>query len=82
MATIQNTLKERGKTHGNFSDNSLISQSLKAVIQSHDSELEPMMREALDMICHKVGRILAGNAKHKDHWDDIAGYATLVSERI
>jgi hypothetical protein len=31
---------------------------------------------------HKIGRILAGNPDHKDHWDDIAGYTTLVAREL
>ncbi|WP_257617167.1 hypothetical protein [Campylobacter pinnipediorum] len=34
------------------------------------------------MIAHKIARILAGNPNYKDHWDDIAGYATLVSKEL
>lgn len=34
--------------------------------------------EALEMIQHKIGRILSGNPNEPDHWKDIAGYATLV----
>lgn len=34
--------------------------------------------EALEMIQHKIGRILSGNPNEPDHWHDIAGYATLV----
>ena len=34
------------------------------------------------MIAHKIGRILAGNPDFKDHWDDIAGYAVLISQRV
>ena len=33
-------------------------------------------REALDMIAHKIGRILNGGDPHdRQHWEDIAGYA-------
>jgi hypothetical protein len=32
------------------------------------------------MILNKVSRILAGDPGHVDHWDDIAGYATLVAD--
>jgi hypothetical protein len=32
------------------------------------------------MICYKMGRILSGDSNNLDHWDDIAGYATLVSK--
>ena len=33
-------------------------------------------REALDMIAHKIGRVLSGSDPHdRQHWEDIAGYA-------
>ena len=33
-------------------------------------------REALDMIAHKIGRVLNGDDPHdRQHWEDIAGYA-------
>lgn len=35
-------------------------------------------REALEMIVHKIGRIISGNPHFRDHWADIAGYAKLV----
>jgi hypothetical protein len=40
-----------------------------------------MQREALDMILHKIARIVNGNPNETDHWHDIAGYATLVEQR-
>jgi hypothetical protein len=39
-------------------------------------------REALDMIAHKIARIINGDPDYADSWVDIAGYATLVSERL
>lgn len=82
--TIQEILKEREKTHGDFFEHATITQAIKScykITDSYDSLNSPQ-RESLDMIAHKIGRILAGNPNIKDHWDDIAGYATLVSERI
>lgn len=38
--------------------------------------------EAIEMIFHKIGRIGAGNPNFVDHWEDIAGYATLVAQRL
>ena len=33
-------------------------------------------RESMDMIAHKIGRILSGADPHdRQHWEDIAGYA-------
>jgi hypothetical protein len=81
--TIQKTLKERHKTHGNFQTHAQISQQLKAVLWEHSfMDLEHDQVEALEMICHKIARILNGNPNHKDHWHDIAGYSTLIAERL
>lgn len=76
-------LVERGSTHGDFRENARIAQQLKDVIRTGKnwSHLTHYQAEALDMIMHKVGRILAGNMNFQDHWDDIDGYATLVKER-
>lgn len=82
MTDIETTLKERGSQHGEFSVNAEISQEFKNIIRSYDGELSPMMKESLDMIVHKIARILAGDPKHKDHWHDIAGYTTLVENRL
>lgn len=81
MNTRQLT-SERNKTHGDFSANARISQELKMTMykyQAHD-DMTLEQREALDMICLKLSRILSGNTNFRDHWDDIAGYAHLAAE--
>lgn len=77
-------LIERGKTHGDFSDHAAITQDIKGIMQRRPQweHLTMCQREALQMIAHKIGRIMSGNPNHQDHWDDIAGYAKLVSQRI
>lgn len=81
---VEETLTERGTTHGDFSDNSAVSQNLKRILfQGPSSHLfSSVQAEALDMIAHKLSRIVAGDPNHKDHWHDIAGYAKLVEERL
>ncbi|MBP9771434.1 MAG: hypothetical protein KBD16_00705 [Candidatus Pacebacteria bacterium] len=79
---IKKTLQERGKTHGNFSDNAAISQRFKEIIRDYDGNLSDVQKEALDMIVHKIARILCGNPNHKDAWHDLSGYATLAENRI
>jgi hypothetical protein len=82
-------LQERGKTHGDYTDHARITSRLKDVIYDEcttrvnrgQQPLTPDQRETLDMISHKVGRILAGQANFRDHWDDIAGYARLSADR-
>ena len=75
-------LAERGKTHGDFTEHAKITQNLKAAIRQYHGwdRLTESQMEALEMIAHKIGRILAGNPNYADHWDDIAGYAKLVSD--
>lgn len=83
MPTTEEILSERSKTHGDFTDNARVMQNLKDVVQREDGwcRLNPVQREAVHMILHKVGRILS-NPNVNDHWDDIAGYAKLASDRI
>ena len=40
------------------------------------------MRESLEMLAHKVARILNGNPDYVDSWHDVSGYATLVEKRL
>lgn len=75
-------LTERRKTHGDFNDHARITQGLKRVVENDRSKLSDTQREAVDMILHKIGRICAGCPNVHDHWDDIAGYAKITSERI
>lgn len=44
--------------------------------------LQPFQVEALEMIAHKIGRILNGDPNYDDSWVDIAGYAKLVADRL
>ena len=82
--TIEEILAEREKTHGDFRTHAAITDAIK--YHMHNSSkwdyLSSIQREALDMTAHKIGRILAGDPDHKDHWDDIAGYATLVAREL
>lgn len=44
--------------------------------------MDPDQKEALSMIFSKIARILNGDPDHIDSWHDIAGYATLVEDRL
>lgn len=74
-------LSERNTTHGDFEANARVSQQIKVIICSnrHILSLSPIQQECLDMIALKISRIVTGNPNFKDHWDDIAGYATLAA---
>lgn len=83
---VEHILEERGSRYGSFMGNGVIAQRLKAVLReecgSRHIELEADQAEALDMIAHKVARIINGDPNYIDSWDDIAGYATLVANRL
>lgn len=85
MTDIASTLGDRGKTHGDFTVHAEITQSLKSAARLNASlwySLEDTHREAIEMILHKIGRIVAGDPNHHDHWHDIQGYSKLVADRI
>lgn len=77
-------ITERGIRYGKFKDGAEIMRALKRVM--HDTEgwnnLTASQKEALDMIQHKIGRILNGDPTYDDSWKDIAGYATLIVNEL
>lgn len=86
MTNVNSVLKERGSRYGDFSEHAEITQTLKNYLKEQLSKrnkvLAPDQQEALDMICHKIGRIINGDANYADSWIDIEGYATLVADRL
>ncbi len=78
--TPEELVAQRHHTHGVYEQMAMTSQQLKSTIRTLCPKfvhLKPEHQEALDMICVKLSRIMCGNDMFKDHWDDIAGYATL-----
>lgn len=77
-------LAERGKRYGSFVSHAGITQDLKEVMRGGKNWglLPHDMKEALEMIAHKIGRILNGSPIYIDSWCDIIGYARLVEERL
>lgn len=80
------TLEERGSRYGKFINHAEVTMDLKRMVRFHleqrEKVLDDDMQEALDMICHKIGRIVNGDPNYADSWIDIAGYAKLVADRI
>ena len=83
---INAILNERGRRYGTFSGHAEISQHLKKSIQTflveREQQLAPDQQEALDMICHKIARIINGDPDYADSWVDVAGYSQLVADRL
>ena len=81
---IDKTLNEREGQYGAFIGQATLSQALKDEMYPVNgySDLDPDMKEALDMIQHKIARIINGDPTRTDSWHDIAGYARLVERRL
>jgi len=79
-------LNERAGNYGPFATQATIAQRLKHVAHTAAGEqgktFATDQAEALDMIFSKISRILNGDPNHLDSWTDIAGYATLVADRL
>ncbi len=84
MNQLSNILDERGSRYGKFINHALIAQELKHVMKATGkwANLEDDQKESLEMIVHKIGRILNGDPNYADSWIDIAGYAQLVADRL
>lgn len=71
----------RDHQHGGIESVGVLTQLMKEVMRGGVNwyALTPGEREALDMIMHKISRILSGADPHDvQHWEDVAGYAQAV----
>lgn len=81
---IQDILTERGSRYGSFDRHAEITQRLKAEMRETPNweHLTHSQREALEMVAHKIGRILNGDPNYVDSWVDIVGYTQLVVNEL
>lgn len=86
VGVIDAILADRGSKYGKFEDHARVTceliRTLVTRISERDLKLAYDQIEALHMICHKLGRIVNGDPDYADSWDDIAGYAKLVGDRL
>ena len=84
MSAVDATLAERGARYGEFDEHARITQGLKKVMTSGRrwGALADDQKEALEMMAHKVGRILNGDPNYVDSWHDIIGYTRLIEQRL
>jgi hypothetical protein len=79
-------LAERGARYGTFASNAATSQALKRIMAEHLAKANKQVAddqwEAMEMIAHKIARIINGDPDYADNWVDIAGYAQLVADRL
>ena len=83
---VDETLDNRAQDYGKFKDGAELMQGIKRLLADHAAKHNRTFAddqwEALEMIVHKMARIVNGNPDKVDSWVDIAGYATLVADRL
>lgn len=81
---IDQTLEQRGTRYGEYPEHARITQGIKrAMADSPNWEaLSDDKKECLEMVAHKIGRILNGDPEYQDSWHDIIGYVRLVEKTL
>ena len=86
VSGVDKVLDERESQYGSYmqsADTAIkIKSAMHNAIARNDLHLYPDQLMSLDMIAVKISRIVNGNPNHTDSWIDIAGYATLVADRL
>lgn len=86
VSGVDKVLDTRADQYGSFMQSADTVIRIKGIIHNavarNDVHLYPDQLQALDMIATKISRIVNGNPNHTDSWIDIAGYATLVADRL
>lgn len=83
---MKDIFDEREKRYGNYSEQAMIAQTLITFLLANlarkRKKLDSDQLDALQMIAVKIARIINGDPDYPDSWRDIAGYATLVADRL
>lgn len=84
ISEVDAVLAERGSRYGVFKDHARITQLLKETMRQQPGwrRLSPSQMEALEMVVHKIARILNGDPGYLDSWVDIEGYVRLIVKEL
>lgn len=84
MSSVNDTLEERGTRYGNYLEQTKISKAIRLELSNGlgNKDVSTDQEDALTMIAVKLSRIVNGDPDYPDNWADIAGYATLVKDRL
>ena len=85
--SVHSILARRGARYGNFIDQAEHCLIIKGTIYSlmgieKVQTLKSDQIEAISNIANKLARITNGDPHYHDSWQDIAGYAQLVADRL
>lgn len=81
---INGVVSERDSRHGGFDKVSRVSQDLKRVMVSSPNwcHLSDVHKEGLEMVVHKIARVLCGDENYEDNYVDISGYSSVILKYI
>jgi len=84
MTSVAEILQQRGDRYGEYINVATTSQEIKRIIANGANVTggDDDMCESLDMIANKIARIVNGDPFYKDSWQDIAGYAQLIVDKL
>lgn len=82
--SIEEILQQRGNLYGSFVGHAKITQDIKRAMSDSPNwgGLSDDKKECLEMLAHKIGRILNGDPEYHDSWHDIVGYTKLVADTL
>lgn len=74
----------RHATHGEFDKTAenILRLEQAFYVGAGPTPLNAAQRHGVNQILVKLARISSGDPNCKDHWDDIAGYASLVAKGL
>lgn len=84
MADIDNTIQDRASKYGDFREQGRVAQNLKDAMRDSPNwdALPAYMKEGLEMIQHKISRMLNGEILYDDNVHDIVGYTKIMQDRM
>lgn len=90
LTATEKLLAERGNRYGDVRNNMVCASDLYSTLlnslygnksfnlEEWDSRDADGWKGCMQMICHKLARIVTGDITYRDNYDDIAGYAELA----
>lgn len=84
MAKLSETLADRKPRYGRFDHHAARARAFINVAEASANwnKLPPDTQHATCYILDKLARALEGDPDYSDNWHDIAGYATLIEDRL
>jgi len=82
---IDDVLKERSKTHGNFKDNAYLVEEVMHILENTSpnwGRLTYVQSYGIRMVISKISRALSGDHLEVDHYIDAAGYLKLIANDV